>query len=257
VDLIVYLVAPVTVLLITLSLLAFVPRLAVVLATDHDAAVRSLLAHNGLLLWWYLVVLALIPLIGYVHWRAAHRAGPDVTISRALLYALLSGWSPPWPTSSTRDHPPSRSPRRRSGADRPRAARSDGRLFFVPAYGNKPVSRWSYAAAWRAARKAALTPSQQKSPLAARPYDLRHAAVSRWPNAGVSAPRVAEWARHSVHVLLKVSAKCIDGQEDAARRRCAWSPRAGRGYERTELRRSLAAGSEISWFPMRVGESPR
>jgi len=89
VDLIVYLVAPVTVLLITLSLLAFLPRLAVVLATDHDAAVRSLLAHNGLLLWWYLVVLALIPLIGYIYWRAAHRAGPDMTISRALLYGLL------------------------------------------------------------------------------------------------------------------------------------------------------------------------
>ena len=32
-------------------------------------------------------------------------------------------------------------------------------------------------------------------------------------------PRVAELAGHSVHVLLKVYAKCIDGQDEAARRR--------------------------------------
>ena len=28
--------------------------------------------------------------------------------------------------------------------------------------------------------------------------------------------QVAEWAGHSVHVLIKVYAKCIDGQEEAA-----------------------------------------
>jgi integrase len=72
---------------------------------------------------------------------------------------------------------------------------------------------------WRQARAAALTPAQQRSPLARRPYDLRHAAVSLWLNAGVPAPQVAEWAGHSVNVLLKVYAKCIDGQEDAAKRR--------------------------------------
>ncbi|GAA1821463.1 hypothetical protein GCM10009835_47590 [Planosporangium flavigriseum] len=60
---------------------------------------------------------------------------------------------------------------------------------------------------------------QQQSPLAARPYDLRHAAVSLWLNAGVPATQVAEWAGHSVHVLLKVYAKCIEGQDDVARRR--------------------------------------
>jgi hypothetical protein len=32
---------------------------------------------------------------------------------------------------------------------------------------------------------------------------------------------VAEWAGHSVNVLLRVYAKCIDGQEDAAKRRIA------------------------------------
>ena len=64
-----------------------------------------------------------------------------------------------------------------------------------------------------------LTPAQQRSPLARRPYDLRHAAVSLWLNAGVPATQVAEWAGHSVHVLMRVYAKCVYGQEEAARRR--------------------------------------
>jgi hypothetical protein len=38
-------------------------------------------------------------------------------------------------------------------------------------------------------------------------------------NAGVPATQVAEWAGHSVHVLLKVYASCIDGQDEAARTR--------------------------------------
>ena len=40
-------------------------------------------------------------------------------------------------------------------------------------------------------------------------------------NAGVPATQVAEWAGHSVQVLLRVYAKCIDGQDEAARRRIA------------------------------------
>ena len=59
------------------------------------------------------------------------------------------------------------------------------------------------------------------SPLARRPYDLRHAAVSTWLNAGVPPTQVAEWAGHSVAVLLQVYAKCLAGQEDTARRRIA------------------------------------
>ena len=46
-----------------------------------------------------------------------------------------------------------------------------------------------------------------------RPYDLRHAAVSTWLNGGVPRRRVADWAGHSVDVLLKIYAKCLDGQE--------------------------------------------
>jgi hypothetical protein len=47
--------------------------------------------------------------------------------------------------------------------------------------------------------------------MAARPYDLRHTAVSTRLNAGVSSTRSAEWAGHSVEVLLRIYAKCIDG----------------------------------------------
>jgi len=83
----------------------------------------------------------------------------------------------------------------------------------------QPLTNNAYGTAWRKAREASLTPAQQRSPLAKRPYDLRHAAVSLWLNAGVPAPQVAEWAGHSVHVLMKVYAKCIDGQQEAAKER--------------------------------------
>lgn len=55
--------------------------------------------------------------------------------------------------------------------------------------------------------------------MAGRPYDLRHAAVSLWLNAGVPATEVAERAGHSVDVLLKIYATCIDGQEATVNRR--------------------------------------
>jgi len=43
--------------------------------------------------------------------------------------------------------------------------------------------------------------------------------VSTWLNGGVPPAQVAEWAGHSVEVLLKVYAKCLDGQDEIARRR--------------------------------------
>ncbi|MEV0974772.1 hypothetical protein [Microtetraspora glauca] len=65
----------------------------------------------------------------------------------------------------------------------------------------------------------ALTPEQVASPPAARPYDLRHAAVSLWLNAGVAAPEVSERAGHGADVLLRVYAKCIDAGVEIANRR--------------------------------------
>ena len=90
--------------------------------------------------------------------------------------------------------------------------------MLPPPFSN-PVSSTVYALAWSKARQKALTEAQIASPLAKRPYDLRHAAVSLWLNAGVPATQVAEWAGHSVNVLLRVYAKCVDGQDEAARRR--------------------------------------
>ncbi len=92
----------------------------------------------------------------------------------------------------------------------------DGRLFRSRTGGAVKTAR--YLAVWRAARRRALTPTEVASPLARRPYDLRHAAVSRWLNAGVPPTQIAEWAGHSVRVLLTIYAKCIVGQETRALR---------------------------------------
>jgi hypothetical protein len=43
--------------------------------------------------------------------------------------------------------------------------------------------------------------------------------VSLWLNAGVPATDVAERAGHSVEVLLRVYAKCLDDGEDTANTR--------------------------------------
>jgi integrase len=92
----------------------------------------------------------------------------------------------------------------------------DGRLFRTRRGG---VLGSSYADVWAVARTLALTPDQVLSPLADRPYALRHAAVSLWLNAGVPVTEVAERAGHGVDVLLRVYAKCIDGGQDRSNRR--------------------------------------
>ncbi|MET8140830.1 hypothetical protein ABZU32_11025 [Sphaerisporangium sp. NPDC005288] len=94
---------------------------------------------------------------------------------------------------------------------------ADGRLFRTATGG--VFSTTAYASVWKEARMYALTPDQVASPLAGRPYDLRHAAVSLWLNSGVPAPDVAERAGHSVDVLLRVYAKCVDGQREIANQR--------------------------------------
>jgi hypothetical protein len=57
------------------------------------------------------------------------------------------------------------------------------------------------------------------SPLAEMPYDLRHAAVPTWLNAGISPARVAEWAGQSPEVLWRTYAECLAGGEAELRRR--------------------------------------
>ncbi|MFF0243552.1 tyrosine-type recombinase/integrase [Streptosporangium sandarakinum] len=96
-------------------------------------------------------------------------------------------------------------------------AGEDGRLFRSERGG--VIASTAYTEVWQDARVLALTPAQVASPLARRPYDLRHAAVSLWLNSGVPAPDVAERAGHGVDVLLRVYAKCLDGHKEIANRR--------------------------------------
>jgi integrase len=95
---------------------------------------------------------------------------------------------------------------------------SDGRLFRGVRNDGR-IGSTVYGRTWAAARAAVFTPDVLASPLAKRPYDLRHAAVSTWLKAGVEVTRVAEWAGHSVAVLMRVYAKFIDGGEHTARTR--------------------------------------
>jgi integrase len=92
-----------------------------------------------------------------------------------------------------------------------------GRLFAGVRGGDLPTI--TYRRAWARARQMALSPSEQASPLARRPYDLRHACLSTWLNGGVYPTQVAEWAGHSVDVLLRIYAKCIVGQDELAKGR--------------------------------------
>lgn len=87
----------------------------------------------------------------------------------------------------------------------------DGRLFCGVRGADLSASVWDRT--WKAARAEALSPAQAVSPMARRPYDLRHAAVSLWLNAGVPAAEVARRVGHGAAVLLRVYANCIDGEE--------------------------------------------
>ncbi|MGH3626057.1 MAG: hypothetical protein ACRDRL_01220 [Sciscionella sp.] len=94
---------------------------------------------------------------------------------------------------------------------------SDGRLFRSLTGGDLAES--TVARVWDRARKAALSETEYVSPLAKRPYDLRHACVSTWLGSGVQSTQCAEWAGHSVAVLHQVYAKVVAGEEDIARQR--------------------------------------
>jgi integrase len=96
-------------------------------------------------------------------------------------------------------------------------AAADGRLFRTALGGH--YARSAYSRAWEAARAYGLPPDVVASPVAARPYDLRHAGVTLWLNSGMPAPEVARRAGHSVDVLLKIYAGCIDGAEATANSR--------------------------------------
>jgi integrase len=92
-----------------------------------------------------------------------------------------------------------------------------GRLFWGVRGGE--LATITYRRVWDKARATTLSKAEYASPLAKRVYDLRHACVSTWLNGGVPATQVAEWAGHGVDVLLRVYAKCVEGQDETAKRR--------------------------------------
>lgn len=93
----------------------------------------------------------------------------------------------------------------------------DGRLFRSPS--GEILDSTRYLDVWHKARQLALPPHLAATPLARRPYDLRHAALSTWLNAGVSPAEVARRAGNSVPVLLQTYARCIHGEQAEATRR--------------------------------------
>jgi integrase len=92
----------------------------------------------------------------------------------------------------------------------------DGRLFRGALGGI--LSESTYGRVWHAARHIALGPELAATPLARRPYDLRHAALSLWLNATGAPADVAARAGNSVHVLQDVYAHCVNGLDEVISR---------------------------------------
>ena len=93
----------------------------------------------------------------------------------------------------------------------------DGRLFRSES--GRPVPKSTYSRVWKKVRTLALPLEQLDTPLMGKPYDLRHAGVTWRLSTGVPAAQVAEWAGHSLSVLMDVYAACLYGQDVVARRR--------------------------------------
>ncbi|WP_026932260.1 tyrosine-type recombinase/integrase [Glycomyces tenuis] len=91
------------------------------------------------------------------------------------------------------------------------------RLFVGSRHGVLSPDRINKA--WRQIRADALTAAELKRGLAPTPYSLRHACVSGWLAANIDPAQIAEWAGHSIETLLRVYAKCIDGNAKRAKRR--------------------------------------
>lgn len=95
----------------------------------------------------------------------------------------------------------------------------DSAHFLFRGVQGRPLATVTYRRAWDKACQSVLAEHEYRSPLVRRPYDLRHACLSTWLNGGVAATQVAEWAGHSVEMLLRVYAKCLDGQDEIAKGR--------------------------------------
>jgi integrase len=94
----------------------------------------------------------------------------------------------------------------------------DGRLFFSEKGSVVPSS--TYYRVWQEARLLALPPTVATSPLASRPYGLRHSALSTWLNAGVDRTEVVAALAPLSGVL---TAEQVEQVYSVARHRQAWS----------------------------------
>lgn len=100
----------------------------------------------------------------------------------------------------------------------------DGRVFAGRAEASLPNG-----STWRCITGRARRPSPAQKPNRSWPRPLRTPARGRVDvtERRCGAPQVAEWAGHSVEVLLRVYAKCIAGQQDEAKRRILRATRLG------------------------------
>jgi hypothetical protein len=85
---------------------------------------------------------------------------------------------------------------------------------------------------------------------------MRHASVSLWLNGGVPATEVTRRAGHSVAVLLKVYANCIDGEEESVNDRIERASTASRArvvtFVRTQMRVRRLSRPSVGSMLMRV-----
>ncbi|MFE7155304.1 tyrosine-type recombinase/integrase [Streptomyces sp. NPDC057636] len=89
---------------------------------------------------------------------------------------------------------------------------TDGRIFANER--GDVLGTSSYWRVWQDARPIALPPDKVDSPLAHRPYDLRHTCITNWLNAGVPPAEVARRAGNSPEVIHRRYEGCIDGHEE-------------------------------------------
>ena len=90
------------------------------------------------------------------------------------------------------------------------------------------VTKTCYMRVFRAARLVALG-ELAVTPLARRPYDLRHAFISTALAAGVPVPDIARWVGQRIEVLMKYYAAMLYGgaktsQEKYAAELKSWEP---------------------------------
>lgn len=88
----------------------------------------------------------------------------------------------------------------------------DGRVFHNER--GEVLGTSSYWRVWQEARLIALPPDKAESPLAHRPYELRHTCITNWLNAGVPVAEVARRAGNSPEVIHRRYEGCIDGHEE-------------------------------------------